>query len=251
MRAIAFAGICVLASMGAAGAATFTTETFTGDARFIQECQVGNGIGSGNQKCEFAVGELRIGNRATNGDWEVGIQNPPGSPESVQQWLFASGVSYDFSLDYVPGGPTTDNKLFLTVTNPANPSLSVVSESLTPEVDFTVANIMYIRASAGGTNDLTLANLTLNGMPVGSGSVAGAGGGGANAGYLTITNFDFTMAWSLAGDVTFTYTGTPSGSNMSTQFKIANQPVPLPPAGWMLLGALGCLYIARRRAAAG
>lgn len=235
MRSTMFAAAIGVLAAQAANAASFNVRQFTGDTAFNTVCAGGSAAGSGNQACEWAVGEIRLGNNAVNGDWEVGVQNPPGTPIDVRQAAFGNGVGYAFSLGYA----AATDALALTIGG-------VTSQTT---VDLSGMRSMFIRSRSDSAADTTsLTNLSLNGMAVGVDNIP-AGAGSANTAYTVIENFAFDGDWTLTGVSTFAWDGAaPSGSRLASQFKLTDvAPVPLPAAAWMLLSGLGALAAAAGR----
>ena len=227
----------------ATAASAVTTARFTGDQTFVDLCSASDAGagGSGGQACEFALGEIRAGNAGPAGDWEVGVQNPPGAPVDVRQFAWGNGQGYGFTLAYVAAG----GLLSMTVDGVT---------SATSGVDLTDMRSMFVRtrSSDAPEGSASLTGLTLNGFALGDN--VPAAGEGIGAAYLQVFDFDFASDWTLAGVTRFAWSGDlPAGSRLGSQIKLTNlAPVPLPAAAWLLLGGVAALGAAsrRRRAAA-
>lgn len=226
--------VCALVLLSASPALAVTATPFAGgDDAFNGVCAGGNGAGTGNQKCEFAAGELRIGGSNT---WEVGIQSPPGHPVSTRDvvWGNATPTAFTFGFDGTELSLTTGG-----VTSTATIS------------DLGGVQSMFIRTRGLQKDTVTLSGMTLNGHAIPDLAPRGAGGG--NAGYLQVSGIDWSANWTLAGLATFSWAGNmPNQSNLNVTFKLTDvAPIPLPAAGLLLLGALGGLgAMARRKRAA-
>ncbi|MEO0622527.1 MAG: choice-of-anchor W domain-containing protein [Pseudomonadota bacterium] len=230
MRIVVCTVLAVLLVPSAANALTVTG--FQGDTVFNDLCNQG----TSNQDCEFAVGEIRGGGPS----WEYGIQNPPGTPVSVQQFTWASGDAEAFTLSYV----STTQLLSLVVGS------SVASETTLPGSGLDDAKSLFIRArSQDASRRIEISNMTLGGEALPN--LSFLGGGSAGAAYLQISGFDLSNDWILSGEVTLTWPSNenvPSNSQLDVNFKITDVAVPLPAPIWMMLSALGlCLFISRRR----
>lgn len=241
----AFLAACFAAGLTtAASAASFIAlpqpgETF-GDSGFNTLCaasDAGAG-GAGNQSCEVAVGELRGGSGTVAGDWEVGVQSPPGVPQNVQQTAWGNGVANPFSFGY----SAATNML----------SLTAGGVTSTAGADLSGATSMFIRArsndDARGMGSMALTGLSIGGMALPD--VIPAAGGGDGAAYLQVFDIDWAADWVLEGVATLSWDGAtiPSGSRLGANFKVTNlAPVPLPAAAWLLIGGVGVLAAASRR----
>ena len=241
------AAVCVTfcaAALPAAAASVYAL--LGGDAAFNEICAAGNAAGSGNAACEFAVSEMRGGNNALSGDFELGMQNPPKNPISYSDeanYVWNSGVEHRFSLLFVPGTLGT-----LSLTVGVDPQSSVSANDL----DLTGMQSLFIRTRQPGNGTVTLSGMMLDGHEIGGLTPTGSGSDGA--GYLQISGIDWTQRWELTGTVAFGWTGDtiPGRSNLNVGFKLTDvPPIPLPAAAWLLLsGIAGLGLLARRRPAA-
>ena len=231
-----------LAALVAAPAPALTVNDFTDDRVFNDICFEG----TSPQDCEFAVGEIRGGNGDDGGDWEVAIQNPPGSPVDKKNLAWTNGATYGFTFSYSQGS----GDLALSVTGPEG--TGVTSSTSLGADGLAEMNRLFIRTRSDGPEDrIEFFDLELDGQSIGN--LTYRGPGSANAAYLDITGFDFSGDWRLAGDVVLTWSGDaiPLRSALDANFKLTEttSTVPLPAAGWMLLGGLGAIGVlaSRRR----
>lgn len=235
-----------------ADSASFTTFS-GGDGAFNDLCVAGSAIGTGNQSCEFAVGELRSGDGAGRAQTEIYIQSPPGNPVDAVNFGWGNGTVYGFLFDYKADGQVLSLSL---------DGQSALTSSVSG-IDLSAVESMFIRVREPATGTVRLTDMALNGTalpdlaPVASGS-------GSGPGYLQVGGIDWSADWSLTGDMAFTWTtpNIPGGSNLNVNFKLTDlvmpgdnggQPgvIPLPAAGWLLLSGLAGLgWVGRRRRAA-
>lgn len=230
--------VAAVATTVAGAADALSTNAFTGDDVFNGLCN----RGASNQDCEFAIGELRGGNNALNGTWEVGVQRPGSGPDQSRQNVWSNGAATAFTFDYV----AATGALSLAVGDGPTSLLSLGAGGLDG------AQSLFIRArSEDAANKVELTNMTLGGEALDD--LLFAGGGWRGASYLQVGAFDFASDWTLAGDATFAWEGAiPRNSRLDVNFKVTDvvAPIPVPAAGVLLLGALGGLGLARRRARA-
>ena len=215
---------------GQAGAATLTPLSGFGDSDFVALC----GEGGNNEACERGVAEIRGGNGRPNGDLEFtvregfdGFRGPSGQLAISAGSAFAFDIAFDGASAF---------------------SLRIGQTTLTEVVDFSGVDALLLRTS-NSDGSFSLTDLVLDGMALG-------GPIDANRGYASITDFDFTRAFSLTGvanfanDIVTARNGRNNGSRLAAQFKFVDlgpSPVPLPAAGWLMVAGLGGLVAMRRR----
>lgn len=218
-----------------------------GDAAFNDLCSqgTGSGLGGGNQACEFAVGELRGGGPTT---WEIGIQNPPGSPTDTKQFAWGNGTPHAFLFSYDAGLGSLSLQILEGTT-------TLVSSATAIALDGVQSMFLRLRDNddAQGPGSVALTGMTLNAHALPD--LAANGPGSPGAGYLHVFGIDWTQDWALAGVATFSWAGAaiPTQSRLNVNFKLTDvAPIPLPAAGWLLMSALAGLgALARRRRPAG
>ena len=226
-----------LATTVAGSADALSTSKFQGDEPFNAFCNQG----ASDRDCEFAVGELRGGNNAANGTWEVGVQRPGGGPDQPRQNVWSNASAAAFTFDYV----AATGALSLMVDGGPTSVLALGAGGLDG------AQSLFIRArSEDARNRVELTDMMLGGDPLDD--LLYAGGGSQGASYLRVDGFDFAGDWTLTGDAIFSWEGSiPRNSRLDVNFKVTDvvAPIPVPAAGVLLLAALGGLGLARRRRA--
>lgn len=284
MRAFLVAAVLAAAPFCGASAATFST--FTGDAVFNDRCAASSGfptattganIGGGNQACEIAVGEFRTGNRATNGDHERGINVPRVNGTTFNGFQGSTGqtaITNPFTSSFI-FGHDGDEVLTLNLGGSFDPLTGAITGGSTLTADLAALRVgnatirsmdevtsLFLRTNfnqrtTGANAYAGFASLT--GMSIFDASLVEtalpdnvpAAAGSANAAYVEIGGIDFSDIWYLVGTTTFSWTGpgNPNGSNLNHNFKLTDlhADVPLPGAGWLLLGGLGVGYLTARR----
>ena len=174
---------------------------------------------------ELFVAESRFGNGQTNGDRELGINQPilpnglgglmGGLPfagaEGQRQWV--SGEAVNFSLTYdAPSGLIT-----YTV---GGQVLNATTTAFSP-------NGIFLRTRAQGRNDTSDAALSLTNLNLTDASGSQALGllesegndGASDVDYIVIS--DLSGSFTLTGTQTFSWHGaTPNGSRLATQIKV-------------------------------
>lgn len=238
MRFVTLTATVWIAGTAAASAAGLNITSFTSDAAFNAICQLGT---ANNQECENAVAEFRGGNGNTSGTFEQSLNTPTQFGAVQAQYAWGNGVAEDFDLVYDGAGTISLSlgSVPQTITMP-NPTGSYVGLG--------TSNTMFIRIRNEASDAvISLTGMSLDGMAVGNlvfgqsmDDMTNVGAGSSGAGYLRISDYDFSQAWSLTGQVALSWTGSiPSNSRLDANFKLTTIPeaaVPLP-AGVVLLGS--------------
>jgi hypothetical protein len=177
------------------------------------------------------VAEGRVGNRATNGTFELDLhQSDPGIIDAQGQYAWQNGATVPFTVTYAAATGlvvfTIDGVTISHVYN--NPFTDV---------------FMRTRATVADTMIL-LDNLEINGMPLGD--VSQAVNPGAGIDILRVEGLDSSMNMTVTGDVTLAWGATaPSNSQLAFQMKFAT--VIPSPAGAAALALMGLATLRRRR----
>jgi len=193
------------------------TSMFEGDATFLELC--GDG-----EACRIGVGELRLGNKAANGDWEVGVG------EDTQD-----SAKFSQTNKVWPGeGATTEFKLSHTTASPGSLSLSVAGATDDPisfDVDLAGAQSLFIRARGQTERSTSLTMLELDSHLIPDLVTE-------DVKYIVVSGIDFTTDWTLTGKVAFNFADGDDASSLAAQFKITDIPHQVPePTALALVGA--------------
>ncbi|WP_207186636.1 VPLPA-CTERM sorting domain-containing protein [Rhodobaculum claviforme] len=248
-------------SAAAANGATLRTLS-GGDGAFNALCAAGNAVGTGNQACEFAVGEMRTGAVGGAQTWEVGVQNPPGSPVSTRNYAWGNGAAQAFVFSFSGGT--------LTLAVGAAGATQVVSTATGVDLGGMSSMFLRTRTAQEGFEGVKLFDMTVTGAAPGGGAVGvhdlpdltSSAPGSTGAGYVQVSDVDWSADWTLAGSIRFSWDpdlACPCGSNLNVNFKLTDletlsggppsSVIPLPAAGWLLLsGVAGLGWLGRRRA---
>lgn len=228
---------------GAANAAAVTT--FTGDDVFNALCSDGTNA----EACRIAQGEFRGGNGALNGDWEVGLVTPASTTNANAAWTSERINPFSFSYDADLGD------LVLSVDFGGNGA--AVSTKALGAGGLDAAKSLLIRTRGDGQNTFSFTDLILKDgadKTHSIGSLMPTSGGWQGAGYLQVSDFDFTQDWTLSGNALFDWDGTmPRGSHLGGALKLTTvdpAPVPLPAPALFLIGGMAMLGGMRKLRAA-
>lgn len=242
-RSIAAAGLTVAL---ATSAGAVSVEDFVGDSLFTEICNQG----TSNQDCEFAVGEIRGGGNS----WEIGVQNPPGTPVETKQFVWTNGSTESFGLAHDSGS----GGLAL-ILDPLGPTETVSRTSIGPNGRATMDTMVIRARSVDSGTKVELFDLALDGFDHSDNTQAPPdgrflrfrGAGSAGAAYLRLGDFDWGSDWTLTGQVALRWTtpAVPNNANLDVNFKLTEiGQVPLPASLWLLLAGLAGLgALARRR----
>lgn len=177
---------------------------------------------------ELFVAESRIGNNATNGDRELGINTATGAPVAQGQYKWISGQAVNFSLEY------TGSVVNYTVGNTLLSSTNFSGD----------INKIYLRTRGSGDNkpagSISLSNLIFNGQSYSPGLSSTGTSGGADVDYLAITGIN--TPFKLTGTSTLTFNnGTPNGSHLAYQIKVGTSTSEEVPEPLTILGTVAAL----------
>ncbi|MGF1461421.1 MAG: choice-of-anchor W domain-containing protein [Leptolyngbyaceae cyanobacterium] len=199
-------------------------------------------IDDGTFSEDFIV-ESRSGNGRLNGTYEFAIlevepPGPGGPPAAQGQFAWQNGVPVDFEVSYDGAGSVS-------YTVDGNPLNAFGVDDLTTGI-----NALYIRTRSNNDGSVTeLSNLMIDGKTY-TGTVRSEDGDTID--YIKIT--DFSSAFTLTGQSTFSWTGSsiPTNSKLAYQIKTGyeapSQSVPEPVGLSLLsLGMLGGTFAASRR----
>lgn len=210
-----------------ASAATITRISNFTDTQF-------NALLASGDFAELFVAEGRIGNNASNGDRELGINNALFQPVTQEQFVWTSGKTEDFTLEY------TGSAVKYTVGG------VTLSSSFSGAV-----NDIYIRTRENATSDIRIDNLFFNGTAFGSTAVSEPGDGDPDRiDYLLISQI--SAPFTLTGKATMSWTGTrPNGSNLAYQIKVGptnDIDIPEPSVvSALLLTGIGAIGLGKRK----
>lgn len=181
--------------------------------------------------------EVRGGNNATNGDWEIGVGNQTSVPGQFNQGQWAWGPTgaptvFNFSYAYAHGiGTFTIGDSATSVTWGAGQNETALKNG----------NAVQIFAKRGALATITefdghLTNLVIGSLDTGSSNT------------LLFYSLGFLDGFTLKGQLQLV-----GGSGSANEFivKAGNvvAPIPLPAAAWMLLAGMAALGAAGRRRA--
>lgn len=179
---------------------------------------------------ELFVAESRIGNNnASNGDYELSINNPPGGGTDKQsQYKWISGEAVNFSLEY------TGSVVNYTVGNTLLSSTNFSGD----------INKIYLRTRGSGDNkpagSISLSNLIFNGQSYSPGLSSIGTSAAADVDYLAITGIN--TPFKLTGTSTLTFNnGTPNGSHLAYQIKVGTSTSEEVPEPLTILGTVAAL----------
>lgn len=239
----ASAGFMLAVAMGCGQALAVSVDTLDGftDADF-------NALISSGRYAEDAIAETRGGSNGVNGGaTELNIQDvvppgPGGTPAPQANFGFTSGVAYDFRVQLFP-----DGSLEYEFASGTAQELTLSSSGSVLDLPIDAINAIYVRTRGGIDGGIfEISDLALDGQPLGGSLFSDVN---TPVDYLLI--HDFSGAFTLTGKQTLTFLGAfpPEQSRLAQQIKIGSAAaVPLPPSVLLLMGGLGVLAMARRRA---
>ncbi|BAZ12851.1 hypothetical protein NIES4071_46850 [Calothrix sp. NIES-4071] len=195
---------------------------------------------------ETFVAESRMGNNQTNGDRELGINNPllskgdgtftPLTIAAEGQRIWKSGELVDFKLEY------DGNSVKYTVGGQLLSSDSTFKGGAATDIFLRT----FALANTGGTSKLT--DLFLNGEAIGKDLISTATSAN-DLDYIQISGI--TTPFTLTGKSSFAWTGTtPNNSKLAYQIKVVHsQSVPEPGmvGGMLVAGAMGVANAKRKK----
>jgi hypothetical protein len=232
----------LLLSAGAAEASPRFVATGDNDLAYESTTLPLFGIAYPTATSEVFVAQARIGNRATNGDYEIGLHvrqpnpavfptnTPPVGDAAERQFAWGNGTATAFSLSRI--GDTVSF------------ALGNYSESWTNDAVSDV-NALSFRARATSTHSATLTDLVFTATGPGR-TLRGFSATGSTGPDLALFGA-VTGNFTLTGKVTFTWTGSPNGSALAMQIKaLEGFAVPEPSAAALLLAAVAGMAGLRR-----
>lgn len=241
------AAICLGA--GASGAATlvalpaaFDAGTVDADLAFNDLCAANGG---GPFGCETALVQFRGGDGAGGGRAErelklIDVVTVGGTARQAAaeetDFTHANGAARAFSITFDAAAKRL--------------AVDFAGTTLSAPESLDGFETLVLRARAGTRGGVFVTDLVVNGVPVPDLSV-GQGAADRRA-YLALTGFDPSEPFAMTGNATFAFPAGGRRPNSAVIFEakftdVALAPVPLPAAGLLLLGALGCAAALRRR----
>lgn len=232
----------LIAVSGVAQAASLNIERFSGpgfapDFTFTDRCG-----GSDDFDCEFFVAEGRIGDKGlSSAENEVQLLN---RLDNTVEGKHANGASGGFDL----GAPNPFSLVFDASTEQVDFSylgetvsltgMSLAGVGLGPNNPDSEAKTLYFRV-----REANLTELGIDGHAIDTGELLGIDG---DIAYLVMGGYDLTNGFTVTGLAELNDTIT-NASGSAFQIKVTDlQPIPLPAAGWLLIGGVASLVGVKR-----
>jgi len=158
----------------------------------------------------IAQAEGRFGNNAGNGDWEIGVGNNTqnAATSENEQYVWTSGATVPFSVVY----DSVSGDMTFTIDG------NSVVDNVGAFTNAAFLDIVAGKVSAGSGDSVALSNLTFDGNAINPAALTDTDN--TDAAYISVTSEDLSGGFTVAGDVTFTYTSGTTGSRPAFQVRV-------------------------------